>query len=577
MPTFFLKIMEIKKPKRTFLSDNLSLDSWESIETYYKQLLEREIDSLEEFKKWLHDRSELDAVFEENGAWRYIKMTIDTTNELLTQDYTFFVTEIQPKSAPYEDLLNKKMVAMPYFDELKTNEAYAIYFRAVKTSLELYRDENILLEAEINEKSQIFGSISGAQTISYNGEDITMQKASSLLKEPDEKVRKSVFEKIAERRKQDIEKLDNLYSDLISKRHQIAINAGFNNYRDYMFQALGRFDYSKEECFQFHSTVKKIIVPLVKQIQSKKLDQLGKDKFKPWDTEVDPLGRKPLQPFLDGTDLLNKTIRVFGKMDPFFSDCLETMDKMGYLDLESKKGKAPGGYNYPLYEIGVPFIFMNAVGSQKDLVTMVHEGGHAIHSFLTRNLELTGFKNLPSEVAELASMSMELLSMKYWDVFYEDDSDLRRAKQDQLESVIVILPWIAQIDEFQHWVYENPNHTIENRKEKWLELSNSYSTGLVDWAGHEEVRMNSWQKQMHLFEVPFYYIEYGIAQLGALSIWKNSIENENKALTDYKKALMLGYTSSIPKIYQEANVSFDFSEAYIDDLMKFVDLQLSRN
>jgi oligoendopeptidase F len=567
--------MEIKKPKRKFLAETLNIESWESIECYYKQLLERPINSIEEFKSWLHHRSELDAVMEENGAWRYIKMTIDTSIEELTKDYTFFVTEIQPKSAPFEDLLNKKMVELPFFDELKSSESYSIYFRAVKTSLELYREQNILLEAEINEKSQIFGSISGAQTIFHNDEEITMQKASSLLKEPNGLIRKEVFEKIADRRKQDIEKLDNLFSELVIKRHQISVNAGFENYRDYMFQALGRFDYSKEDCFQFHSTIKKSIVPLVKQIQSKKLIQLGQNKFKPWDTEVDPLGRKPLKPFLDGKDLLNKTIQVFEKMDPYFSDCLRTMDTMGYLDLESKQGKAPGGYNYPLYEIGVPFIFMNAVGSQKDLVTMVHEGGHAIHSFLTRNLELTGFKNLPSEVAELASMSMELLSMKYWDVFYSDNSDLRRAKQDQLESVIVILPWIAQIDEFQHWVYENPNHTISNRKDKWLELSESYSTGLVDWTDYEEVRMNSWQKQMHLFEVPFYYIEYGIAQLGALSIWKNSIENERKALTEYKNALMLGYTVSIPKIYKEANVEFDFSENYINGLIEFVAKELA--
>ena len=263
-------------------------------------------------------------------------------------------------------------------------------------------------------------------------------------------------------------------------------------------------------------------------------------------------------------------------MDPYFADCLETMDLMGYLDLDSKKGKAPGGYNYPLYEIGVPFIFMNAVGSQKDLVTMVHEGGHAIHSFLTRDLKLTGFKNLPSEVAELASMSMELLSMKYWDVFYDNPVELKRAIQDQLESVITILPWIAQVDEFQHWVYENPTHTINERKIKWVQLSEAYSTGLVDWEEYEDIRTYSWQKQMHLFEVPFYYIEYGIAQLGALSLWKNSIDNEENALNSYKNALKLGYTQSIPNIYKTAGVSFDFSETYISSLMEFVNKELEK-
>jgi oligoendopeptidase F len=566
--------MKIEKSKRNFIANDLNLNSWEAIETYYQDLVDRKIDSLEEYEKWLKDRSELDAVIEENAAWRYIKMTIDTSNDKLTEDYTFFVTEIQPKAAPFEDLLNKKMVGYDYFNTLKSTEAYAIYFRAISTSLALYREENIPIEAEINEKSQLFGAISGAQSIEHLGEQITMQKASSLLKEPNPELRKNIFQKMASRRKEDVIKLDELYSELILKRHQIAINAGFENYRDYMFQALGRFDYSKEDCFQFHETVKKSIVPLVRKIQQYRLNQLGSIQFKPWDTEVDPLGRAPLNPFANGNELLGKTIRTFNKMDSYFSDCLQTMDEMGYLDLDSKKGKAPGGYNYPLYEIGVPFIFMNAVGSQKDLVTMVHEGGHAIHSFLTRDLELTAFKNLPSEVAELASMSMELLSMKYWSEFYEDHADLKRAKQDQLESIITILPWIAQIDEFQHWVYENPKHSAKERKDKWIDLSDAYSAGLTDWDGYEEVRANAWQKQMHLFEVPFYYIEYGIAQLGALSIWKNSIENEETALHDYKQALSLGYKTSIPEIYKTAGVSFDFSESYISKLMQFVEEEL---
>jgi oligoendopeptidase F len=566
--------MKIEKSKRNFIANDLILNSWEAIEEYYKNLVDRKIQSLEDFIVWLKDRSELDAVIEENAAWRYIKMTIDTTNVKLTEDYTFFVTEIQPKAAPFEDLLNKKMVDYDYFNSLKSTESYAIYFRSITTSLALYRAENIPIEAEINEKSQLFGAISGAQSIEYLGEQITMQKASSLLKETNPELRKDIFQKMASRRKKDVTQLDDLYSELTIRRHQLAVNAGFENYRDYMFQALGRFDYSKEDCFEFHETVKKTIVPLVRKIQQNRLDQLGKKQFKPWDTEVDPLGREPLKPFENGKEMLEKTIRAFKHMDAYFSDCLQTMEQMGYLDLDSKKGKAPGGYNYPLYEIGVPFIFMNAVGSQKDLVTMVHEGGHAIHSFLTRDLELTAFKNLPSEVAELASMSMELLSMKYWNEFYEDSTELKRAKQEQLESIITILPWIAQIDEFQHWVYENPNHAAQDRKDKWIQLSVSYSTGLTDWEGFEDVRAYSWQKQMHLFEVPFYYIEYGIAQLGALSIWKNSIENEEEAIKCYKQALSLGYKTSIPQIYKTAGILFDFSESYVSKLVEFVEEEL---
>ena len=251
------------------------------------------------------------------------------------------------------------------------------------------------------------------------------------------------------------------------------------------------------------------------------------------------------------------------------------MNAMGHLDLESKAGKAPGGYNYPLYEIGVPFIFMNAVGALRDLVTMVHEGGHAVHSFLSRDLALTGFKNVPSEVAELASMSMELLTMEHWDVFFADANELKRAKIEQLETILKILPWIATIDEFQHWIYENPMHTIEERNQQWNSITTAYGTGLIDWDGYEIFKSRSWQRQLHLFEVPFYYIEYGIAQLGAIAIWKNSTENKSLAIQKYKEALKLGYTATIPQIYEKAGIHFDFSDEYVAQLTAFVQAELN--
>ena len=567
--------MKIEKAKRTFVAENLQIDSWESIKTYFDDLLARTIETKEDYAKWLKDKSELEAVLEEDAAWRYIKMTIDTRDEALSNAYTFFVTKIQPELAPFEDQLNQKLVNSPFFAELDTDQAHHIYFRSVKTALELFREENIEIEAELNEKSQQYGSISAAQTIEHEGEQITMQKASSLLKEQDETLRKTVFEKMAVRRAEDAQKLDDLYTELVQKRHQLAMNAGFENFRDYKFQSLGRFDYTKEDCFNFHNAIKKLIVPMVKTIQQEKLTKLGKTQFKPWDADVDPDGKAPLKPFSTGEELLNGSIVMFDKIDSYFGNCLRTMDEMGHLDLDSKAGKAPGGYNYPLYEIGVPFIFMNSVGAQRDLVTMVHEGGHAVHSFLSRDLELTGFKSLPSEVAELASMSMELLTMNLWNEFYKDEQELNRAKKDQLETILKILPWIAQIDEFQHWVYENPTHSVEERHAKWVSISKEYGTGLTDWTGFEAVQKTAWQRQLHLFEVPFYYIEYGIAQLGALGVWKNSMTNFQQAIDAYKAALSLGYTKSIPEIYATAGIRFDFTEAYLKELADFVQAELS--
>ncbi len=568
--------MELKKQARTFLTEGLVIDSWDTIKTYFIELNEREILSSADLAKWLQDRSELDAVLEEDAAWRYIHMTIDTRDESLSNAYTFFVTKIQPELAPYDDLLNRKLVKCPFTEALKSDPAYAIYFKSVETALEIFREENIALEAELNEKSQLFGSISAAQSIEHEGAQITMQRAAALLKETDETLRKSVFEKMAVRRREDTQKLHDLFNELIEKRHQLSVNAGFKNFRDYKFKALNRFDYTKEDCFNFHQSVKTLIVPIVREIQAERLAKLGKSAFKPWDTEVDSEGKSPLKPFETGDEMLAGTVKMFHQIDTYFGECLEKMNEMGHLDLDSKAGKAPGGYNYPLYEIGVPFIFMNAVGAQRDLVTMVHEGGHAVHSFLSRDLALTGFKNLPSEVAELASMSMELLTMHLWSEFYASDEQLNRAKKEQLETVLKILPWIAQIDEFQHWVYEHPGHSISERDTHWLKLCTDYGTGLTDWTGYEDQLATSWQRQMHLFEVPFYYIEYGIAQLGALGVWKNSLGDFRKTIEQYKDALRLGYTRSIPEIYATAGIKFDFTSDYLKELAQFVREELQK-
>lgn len=561
--------MQLAKPTRLFLPQNFTLCNWEDVQPYFVSLLERELTSASDLMQWLADRSELEAVLEEDLAWRYIRVSRDTQNEDHTQAYTHFVQRIQPHMAPLDDQLNRKLLACPFTGDL-IGEDYRIYLRGVKKAVELFREENIPLQSAISTESQEFGSISAAQTIQHEGKEITMQQAATHLKNPDRAIRETVFRKIVARRATDSETLQQLFENLFIKRHQIAVNAGFDNFRDYMFEAMGRFDYTKSDCFAFHTAIAEEIVPIVKLFQQEQAYKLGLDKLKPWDTEVDPEGRPPLKPFETGVELLEGTVRMLNKLDPFFADCLSTMDEMGHLDLESRAGKAPGGYNYPLYEIGVPFIFMNAVGSQRDLITMVHEGGHAVHSFLSRDLKLTGSKSVPSEVAELASMSMELLTMDYWGEFYTNEEELKRARIDQLKSVLTLLPWIATVDEFQHRLYENPKHTSEQRTAIWNELLDKYGTGLVDWSGFEDARSTSWQRQLHLFEVPFYYIEYGMAQLGALAVWMNYRKNPEVALSQYKAALKLGYTRTIPELYETAGIRFDFSREHIAEIKLFI-------
>lgn len=558
---------------RHFLPDDLRISSWESIAQFYDDLKNREIGNKAEYLAWVEDLSELEAVVSEDAGWRYIKMTVDTNDKEALARYTAFVQEIQPKIAPYDDIFNKKLINSPFADALNSS-GDDIYKKRIQSSIQLFREANIELQAKIAEESQQFGAISGAQSIEVDGEDITMQQASVYLKSLDRQVREDVYRKMTERRLEDRDKLDELFNSLVSLRNQVAKNADQDNYRDYKFIELSRLDYTAEDCLRFHDSIEVAVVPILTKLQTHRKETLGLDTLRPWDGEVDLQGKEALKPFDSGEAMINGTIKLFTKIRPQYGEYLKTMKSMGHLDLESKKGKAPGGYNYPLYESGVPFIFMNSVGSHRDLVTMVHEGGHAIHSFLSRDLKLTAYKHLPSEVAELASMSMELISMEHWDMIFEDAEELKRAKREHIEKLFMILPWVATIDAFQHWIYTHPNHSVDERTNAWLEISDRFSSGVTDYSGFEEAKATAWQKQLHLYEVPFYYVEYAMAQLGAIAVWRNYKQNPEKALDDYEKALQLGYTKSIPEIYETAGISFDFSKEYVSELMDFVSSQL---
>lgn len=560
---------DIQKVPRHFLSGDFIITDWNSLEPYFKALLERPINSYSDLEKWLQDMSELEAVVSEDACWRQIKMTCDTENKSLEEAFVFFVTNLQPHIQLYGDKLNRKLVECPYGSQLD-QQKYFTYLRSVKKNIELFREGNIPIQAELGVLQQQYGVISGKMTIEINDQEYTLQQAAKLLESPDRTLRETVYRKVNDRRIQDKEALNGLFTQLIGKRDQVAKNAGFDNYRDYKFKELGRFDYTKEDCYQFHDAVKQHVLPLINAIYKGKKEQLGLDPFKPWDLEAQPAGIKPLSPFKTGNELLEKSISCFQEIRPFFADCLRKMDKMKHFDLDSRKGKAPGGYNCPLAETGAPFIFMNAAGQMSDVTTMVHEGGHAVHSFLAHPLELSSFKEYPMEIAEVASMAMELFSMDAWNVFFDNEEDLRRAKEHQLERVITIFPWIATIDKFQHWVYENPGHTEDERATRWMEILDEFSSNVIDFNGLDNYRTFSWQRQLHLFEVPLYYIEYGIAQLGAIGLWMQFRKNKEAALDNYMRALSLGGTRTLPELYRAAGLEFNFSPERIKVLMEFV-------
>lgn len=564
---------DIQKLPRHYLPADFVVKDWPSLEPYFSELLQRPITNRSDLEQWLKDLSELEAVVNEDACWRQIRMTCDTENKSLEEAFNFFMLEIQPRLQPYADKLNRKLVDCPYTSELDQTK-YFTFIRNVRKNIDLFREANIPLQAELNVEAQKFGTIAGKMTVEVNGQEYTLQQATRFLEDTNRQLREDVYRKIAARRLQDKEALDKLYSDLLAKRNQVALNAGFANFRDYRFMELGRFDYTKEDCFQFHEAVKLHVMPLVDQIYTIKKEKLGLDSLRPWDLEAEPAGIEPLRPFANGEELIKKTIDCFGQLNPFFADCLRKMKEMGHLDLESRKGKAPGGYNCPLAESGAPFIFMNAAGQFDDVTTMVHEGGHAVHSFLTHGLELHGFKEYPTEIAEVASMSMELFSMDYWQSYFKTEEELKRAKAQQLERVITIFPWIATIDKFQHWVYENPAHTPEQRAAAWEGIQAEFTSVALDVSGLEEIRRYTWQRQLHLFEVPFYYIEYGIAQLGAIGLWQQFKQDKSRAIANYISALELGGMRTLPELFEAASLKFDFSPSYISGLMRFVKQEL---
>jgi len=554
---------------RKYLPSRFKLTVWERLQPFYDELLNREIYSVDSLEAWLLDRSELDAFVSESFAWRYINISTDSKDELAQKAYQYAIKEFLPHISDFNHQLNTKFVNSAFINQLDPTR-YGIYLRSATNMVEIFREKNINLETDIQLESKKHGKIFSEMTIGVNGVHLTLQKASSLLEEPNRAYRKNVYHKINQRISKDAEDLEGLFENLLDKRHQLALNAGFENYRDYRFKELGRFDYTPQDCSEFHDAIQTEILPLVEQLYAFRKEKLELDSLRPWDLHVDTSGKSPLRPFQNMNDLVQKATACLQKVHPQFGQVLTTMREMGHLDLDSRPGKRPGGYNMPLLMTGVPFIFMNASRSIGDMRTLLHECGHAVHSYLTRDLPLSFTRRVPSEVAELAAMSMELLTMDHWGLFFDNKEDLRRARLQQLENVLKVLPWIATIDKFQHWLYTNIDHTKEERKENWLKIFRQFNTPLIDHTGLEEYAAHLWHKQLHLFEVPFYYIEYGMAQLGAIAIWKHYRKQPARTVEQYKSALRLGYTRNISDIYKTAGIEFNFSREYIHELGQFI-------
>ena len=560
---------------RTFVPQNLDLGDWPQIAPLFDQLEIRatQAESAVKLERWLLDWSELSAALDEESSRRYIAMTCHTDNADAEQAYLHFVEHVEPQLKPRQFALEQIYVAHPQFNYLP-KARYQVFNRDVKNHVELFRAENVALETEEAKLCQQYQKLIGAQTVKFRGEEKTLVQMGRYLEEPDRALRHEAWDLVAKRRLQDVEKCETIFDELIRLRTQIAKNAGFENYRDYVHRQKCRFDYTPENCFQFHDAVEKEIMPAVLEIQNDRKRQLKLEKLRPWDLAVDPQNRAPLKPFAEVGEMVSRTQKIFNHLDPELATNFQQMQDLQLLDLDNRKGKAPGGYQSTLSEARVPFIFMNAIGLQRDVETILHEAGHAFHAQATRAEDLYAYRGAPIEFCEVASMSMELLGNEFLEEFYPA-TEANRARKTHLEGIIGFFPWMATVDAFQHWIYTHANHSRAERKAAYLQLMDRFG-GDVDWSGHEDARAFSWQRQLHIFLHPFYYVEYGIAQLGALQVWANSKADKAKALGDYKKSLALGGSRPLPELFQAAGCQFEFSARTIRPLTQLLREELEK-
>ena len=560
---------------RSFVPSDIDLGDWPQIAPLFDQLEARiaRAGSVADLEEWLLDWSELSAALDEEASRRNIAMTCHTDNAEAEKAYLYFVEHVEPQLKPRQFALEQLYVAHPQRKNL-SQPRYEVFDRDVANHVQLFRPENVALETEEAKLGQQYQKLIGAQTVKFRGEEKTLVQMGRFLEEPDRALRQEAWELVARRRLQDVEKCDEIMDELIKFRHQIAKNAGFDNYLEFIFRQKGRFDYTPADCVKFHDAIESEIMPAVRAIQNERKRQLNLAKLRPWDLAVDPQNRAPLKPFADVGEMVSRTQKIFNQLDAGLAANFQELQDKKLLDLDNRKGKAPGGYQSTLSEARVPFIFMNAVGVQRDVETILHEAGHAFHAQATRGEDLYPYRSAPIEFCEVASMAMELLGNEFIEEFYAP-AEAARARKTHLEGIIGFFPWMAVVDGFQHWIYTHPGHTRAERKAAYLKLMDRFG-GDVDFNGFGEVRVHSWHRQLHIFLYPFYYVEYGIAQLGALQVWANSKANRSKALGDYKKSLTLGGSRPLPELFAAAGSKLDFSAATIKPLIQLAGSEMRK-
>ncbi len=550
--------------------DTINAHDWDTVAPHFSALANEDLNA-EGVGDWLERWSDLEKVLGEAGAKASRAKSEDTTDKEAEAAYLHFVQDIIPKWTVAAQALKTKLLAVPGYEPIPEHRQF---LRRLRSDADLFRAENVPLQAQLQTLANEYSKITGTMTVTLNGEEVTLPQAEQSLLDTDRSVREQAWRAVQARWLQSREDLDALYLKMLPLRRQLATNAGLPDYRAYMWRALKRFDYTPEDSLAFGRAIETEIVPLAGRLLERRRMRMGVDKLRPWDLSVDPAGRSPLHPFAEVTDLEDGAARLFARVDPALGGDFEKF-RHGFLDLGSRKGKSPGGYCSFFPQTGLPYIFMNAVGTESDVRTMLHEGGHAFHGLASSATQpLLWNRSGPMEFNEVASMAMELLAMPYFAQseggFYSPE-DAVRARQEQLERIVLFFPYMAVVDGFQHWVYSeaSENVTAADMDEQWGELWSRFMGG-VDWEGLEAERVTGWHRKLHIFTVPFYYVEYGLAQLGALQVWRNALQDQSDAVRRYRSALALGNTRPLPDLYAAAGARLAFDRETVGELAQLV-------
>ena len=550
---------------RNFYPDNFDILNKDVLKKEFDELLKYEFKSFKEYEEWIYKVDEFMAIFEESYAKCYAESTCDTENKDVQERLHFITNKIFPMVAPLGNEIDKKFLASPYLDKLNKKD-FEVKIRSDKKSIELFREENVPIEAELMNLNQEYRKIMGSLMVEFEGNEYTPQQLNKFLLDNNRDIREKAFYTERNRFKKENKKISELFKQMFDLRIKSANNAGFDNYRDFRFKELGIFDYTPKDCYGLHDSIKEYVLPIKRDMDEVRKNKLNIDHLRPWDMQVDINQKEPLKPFNSIKELVDGVGNIFGDIKPLFGQNFNYLNDNAFFDLDSRKGKAPGGYMMPLKETGAAFIFMNGANQHSDVITMLHEGGHAMHFLQSKKLKLKQNQMGPSEISEVASMSMELLGIEGLKYFYSGDN-LLRAKKENLERMINLFPPIAKCDAFQHYIYTNPGLSIDDICDYWEFLNKGWNTG-IDWSGIEGGTRFGWQHVGHFFFSPFYMLDYAIAGLGALQVYKNYLDNPDNGIANYFKGLHFGGSRPLPELFDNFGIKFDFSPSTVKPLIE---------